>query len=176
MLKRTMLVFALMAILIGSLMAQTPRVEAAGEFELGRGNSYGNHYRGQRQNRDMPQMQMREKAMGRRHKGEMKPGRHILAMSEELELTDKQVKKITDIQTAFMKEQNLKQAQIDNLQIDKRDAMKQQNFKNAATATKAFYKLKEENALAQIKVIEDIYKELNSKQTTILKSRCKTMK
>lgn len=168
-----MLVFALMAILIGSLLAQTPRAIAAGEFELGRGNSYGHHYKAQRQrqNHDMPQM--RDKAMGRHRKGEMTPGRHILAMSEELELTDKQIKKITDTQTTFMKEQNLKQAQIDNLQIDKREAMKQQNFKNAATATKAFYKLKEENALARIKVIEDIYKELNSKQITILKSQCK---
>lgn len=171
MLKRTLLIFALVAIVIGTLVAQTPRVEARGRFRMDRDRSTANFQRGERQHHNMPQMKNR--GVGRGNRGQAKPARLILSMSEELELTDRQVTKITGIQTDFTKAQNLKQAQVKNLQLDKREAMKQRNFKSANTATKAMYKLKEEMALARIKAVEDIHKELTSEQTAILDAQCR---
>lgn len=171
MLKRTLLIFALVAIVIGTLVAQTPRVEAYGRFGPNEGRSTNNFHRGQRHFNNAPQM--RNRGVGRGNRGQAKPAGFILSMTEELELTDKQVAKITGIQADFMKAQNLKQAQIENLELDKREAMQQRNFKSATTATKAMYKLKEEIAVARIKALEDIHKELTSVQSAILDTNCR---
>lgn len=175
MLKKTMFVFALMALLVGTLLAQPMRVEGNDDYGYGRRGMMANNHKMMGDN-DHHQA---KRGMGMNHrKGdnkmkEMNSGRMVLAMSEELELTPAQINDIQEIQANFKKTLNTKQAEIKNLLIDKRDAMMKQNFKQASKVTKDIYNLKEEIALAKITVMEDIHKELSKAQIDLLKAKCK---
>ncbi|MBI9031507.1 hypothetical protein JEZ13_05860 [bacterium] len=166
MVKRTMLVLALMALLVGSLMAQPMRHHAqreAGQERIGMNHNMKN--RG-----PQGKMGMNHRQGGQNMKN-MQPGRMILAMSEELELTTTQIDNIKTIQASFKKNTNTKQAEVENLLIDKRAAMRDQDFKNATKVTKDIYKIREQIALAHISAMEDIYKELSKDQIAKLKPK-----
>lgn len=168
MLKRTMLVFALMALLVGSLIAQPMRHHA--QREAGQERMGMNHNMKNRGSQD--KMGMKHGQGGHNMKN-MQPGRMVLAMAEELELTTSQIDAIKTIQADFKKNTNTKQAEVENLLIDKRQAMRDQDFKEATKVTKNIYKIREEIALAHISAMEDIFKELNNDQISKLKDNCK---
>ena len=170
-----MLVFALMALLVGTLLAQPKRVE--GNDDLG----YGKRGTSPRSERMMGENQhhsarrgqgMMDKKGGNRQKG-MEAGRIIMSMSEELELNTTQMDNIKELQASLRKVTNTKQAEIKNLLIDKREAMQTQDFKQATKVTKDIHKVKEEIDIAKIATMENIYKELTKTQLELLKTKCK---
>jgi len=177
MLKKTMLVFALMALIVGALLAQPMRVEKNNEIDGGRRDrTYRapNNMRGNNHQRAIRENGMRMNHRKGDHKmKDMNSGRMILAMAEELELTDTQIKNIKAIQANFRKVRNTKQAEIENLLIDKREAMRDHRFKDVTKTVKDIYKLKEEIALENVTAIEDIYNKLTKDQQDLLKTNCK---
>ncbi len=159
--KKTLLIIALMAILIGTLVAQPMMHQAKRKMVEGNEMSYQykNHH---------PRMQGQGHKAGRNmHK--MMPGRMVLAMAEEIELTENQVDKIKEIQAAFTKMSNLKKAEIENLLIDKRNAMQEQNYKEAKNVIKDIYELREDLALSHVTAMENIHEELTDTQIEKLK-------
>lgn len=180
MLKKSMLVLAILALLVGTLVAQRMRVQGNDDMQLLRqGNSQrgngmmGDNYHHQAK-RGMGQEMNNRK--GDHQMREMAPGKMILAMSEELELTSNQIDNIKEIQVNFKKQLNTKQAEMKNLQIDKREAMQAQDFKKATKITKDMSKIKEDISLSKITVTENIFKELTKTQIELFKTKCKMQK
>lgn len=177
MLKKTVLVIAIMALVLGSLLAQPKRVQANDDLDYSRkgmmrnnSNMRGddNHQQARRGMGDCNNDQRGNHQM----KG-MEPGSMILAMSEELELTTAQIQNIKDLQINFKKQQNTKHAELENLQIDKREAMQDQNFKQATKITKSIASIKEQIELSKITMMENIHKELTTTQIEKMKTLCK---
>lgn len=180
MLKKTSLVLAIMALLVTGLLAQKMRVE--GNIDPGpggRGTVYKSHrmsgendyYHAVRE--DGAGMGMNNRKGDGNCRNNMMPGSMVMAMAEEIELTTTQINNIKEYQASFKKESNTKQAEIENLLIDKRDAMRKQDFKKATTVTKSIFKVREQIALSKITTMENIYKELTKVQIGLLKANCK---
>ncbi len=177
MLKKSMLVLAIMALLVGTLLAQPMKVE--GNDDLGYGRNGMMNWNHKMMGDNNHHRASRGMGMGmNNHKGNhkmmnMEPGRMILAMSEELELSETQIENIKEIQVNFKKASNTKQAEIENLQIDKREAMQNKDFKTATKVTKNLFKIKEELALSRVSAIENIYSKLTESQKDLLETNCK---
>lgn len=179
MLKKSMLVLAIMALVVGTLIAQPMKVEGNDDFGYGRLSMMNRDHKMMGDNYHHRASRGMGKEMGMNHHKDgnnmrkMEVGRMILAMSEELELTTTQIDNIKNLQVEFKKITNTRQAEIENLLIDKRAAMRSQDFKKATKITKDIYKIKEQIALSKITVMENIYKELTEAQIDKLKANCK---
>jgi len=88
---------------------------------------------------------------------------------EDLKLTDAQKKKWEELKTSFEKTKNTLQAEIKNLKIDLRTALKNENFQNAKELNKQI--AAKRNALDDAKVdfLAARMKELTSEQKATLK-------
>lgn len=187
MFKKTMLVFAIVALLVGTLLAQPMRVEGNDDSEITKRENSPRSERmmGENQHHSARRGQgMMDEKDGNRQKGmmdkkggnhprEMEAGRMIMSMSEELELNTSQMDNIKELQGSLRKVTNTKEAEIKNLLIDKREAMQTQDFKQATKVTKDIHKVKEEIDLAKITTMENIYKVLTKTQLELLKTKCK---
>lgn len=168
MFKKTVLVVALMAVLLGSLLAQPMRYQA--KRELGEERRVHSQYKNNHGRMGMGMGMHNPNGGKKMHK--MLPGRMVLAMADEIDLSQAQIDKIKDIQTDFGKMNNSKTAEIENLLIDKRAAMRDHNFKEARKVTTDIYEIRQDLAVAKITAMEDIYKELSTEQIEKLKNEC----
>jgi len=87
-----------------------------------------------------------------------------MEMIEELELTDKQIEKLGTIKTAHLKQNIQLKADLEILQIDKREAMKTKNFTAAKKVNAEISKLRLQMNISQIDQQESIWNELTDKQ------------
>lgn len=71
-------------------------------------------------------------------------------MCEELELTDEQIEKMEALQISSKKDMINTGAELKILEINKRTAMKNKDFKQARAITKEIFKLKEQIAIKRI--------------------------
>ena len=85
-------------------------------------------------------------------------------MCEELELTDEQKEQIEDLRINGKKEMITARANLKLLEIDKRSAMKDKDFKQANAVTKNIFKLKEQIAIKRIEQQEQRWNILTSEQ------------
>ena len=97
------------------------------------------------------------------------PERPMQKCLEDLKLTDAQKKKWEELKTSFEKTKNTLQAEIKNLKIDLRTALKNENFQNAKELNKQI--AAKRNALDDAKVdfLAARMKELTSEQKATLK-------
>lgn len=99
------------------------------------------------------------------HPGMMK-GMHdgYQMMCEELDLTDKQKEQMEDLRIKNKKEMITAKANLELLEIDKRSAMKDKDFKQAKAVTKKIFKLKQEGAIKRIEQQEQRWNILTPEQ------------
>ena len=71
-------------------------------------------------------------------------------MCEELELTDKQIEQLEDLKISGKKDMIVASADLKLLEIDKKTAMKDKDFKQAKAVTEEIFKLKEQIAINKI--------------------------
>lgn len=99
------------------------------------------------------------------HPGMMK-GMHdgYQMMCEELDLTDKQKEQMEDLHIKNKKEMITAKANLELLDIDKRSAMKDKNFKQAKAVTKKIFKMKQDIAISRIDQQEERWNILTPEQ------------
>ena len=85
-------------------------------------------------------------------------------MCEELNLTDKQKEKMEDLRISNKKEIITERANLELLDIDKRSAMKDKNFKQAKSVSREISKLKEQIAIKRIEQQEQRWNILTPEQ------------
>ena len=95
---------------------------------------------------------------------EMKGQNPQQMMCEKLELTKEQQKKFETMRTANQKQMNTLKAEMENLQIDHKAALKDQNFKQAKALNKQISDKKLMMADARIDHMEAMFKELTPEQ------------
>jgi hypothetical protein len=71
-------------------------------------------------------------------------------MCEELELTDKQIEQLEDLKINGKKDMIVASADLKLLEIDKKTAMKEKDFKQAKAVTEEIFKIKEQMAINKI--------------------------
>jgi len=82
----------------------------------------------------------------------------------ELNLTEAQLKKFDEKRSAFQKRMNTINAEIENLEIDIQQALKDENYSRAKELTKQLYDKKLARAHARIDHMQDMLKELTAEQ------------
>ncbi|MEA2096252.1 MAG: Spy/CpxP family protein refolding chaperone [Candidatus Cloacimonadota bacterium] len=99
------------------------------------------------------------------HPGMMK-GMHdgYQMMCEELDLTDKQKEQMEDLHIKNRKKMITERANLKLLDIDKRSAMKDKDFKQAKAVTKEIFKMKQDIAISRIDQQEERWNILTSEQ------------
>ena len=85
-------------------------------------------------------------------------------LCDQLDLTKEQQKKFETLRTAHQKQMNTYKAEMENLQIDHKAAMKSQNFKQAKALNKQISDKKLMMADAKIDHMEAMFKELTPEQ------------
>ena len=106
-----------------------------------------------------------DKGMGHHDRNMMhKDGDHFEMMCENLDLDDAQQDKIEKFRSAHRKEMIELKADIEIKLVDKRDAMKDQDFAKIKKITSEIFKLKETIALKNIDQHEKIWNILTTKQ------------
>ena len=85
-------------------------------------------------------------------------------MCEELDLTDEQKEQMEDLRINNKKEMITVRASLELLEIDKRSAMKDKNFKQAKSVAKEISKLKEQIAINRIEQHEQRWNILTTEQ------------
>ncbi|OQY38035.1 MAG: hypothetical protein B6226_04215 [Candidatus Cloacimonetes bacterium 4572_65] len=180
MFKKSLVIIALMALLVGTLTAGTMRKGKDCDSQMKgtqmrdgnrMGNDCGDMKGGMKGNNNHKR---RGNKGGKGHK--MIPGAMILRQAEELKLTDTQITNIKKLSMDFAKEANTKRAAIENLMIDKRVAMKAHNFSAVKKITKTVFAKKEALALEKINTCENIFKVLTKEQVKLMKENCSTKK
>jgi len=94
---------------------------------------------------------------------------------DEMKLTDAQKTKFEELRTTFSKTENTLQAEIENLKIDLRTAMKKENYKQAKELNKQIAANKTTLADARIDLMEARMKELTKEQKEIMKNKMPMM-
>ncbi len=94
---------------------------------------------------------------------------------DELNLTDAQKTKFAELRTTFSKTENTLQAEIENLRIDLRTAMKDENYKQAKDLNKQIATKETALADARIDFTAARQKELTKEQKEILKNKMPMM-
>ena len=99
------------------------------------------------------------------HPGMMK-GMHdgYQMMCEELDLTDKQKEQMEDLRIKNKKEMITAKANLELLEIDKRSAMRNKDFKQAKAVTKEIFKMKQDIAISRIDQQEERWNILTPEQ------------
>lgn len=95
-------------------------------------------------------------------KGERLEGYETLC--EELDLTDKQKEKLEDLKDSRKKFMIVSRSDIKLLEIDRRNAMKDKDFKSAKKLTQDIFKLKQEMAINKIEQDEKRWNVLTPEQ------------
>lgn len=85
-------------------------------------------------------------------------------MCEELDLTDKQKEQMEDLRIKNKKEMITAKANLELLEIDKRSAMKDKDFKVAKAITKEILKMKQDIAISRIEQHEERWNILTTEQ------------
>ena len=85
-------------------------------------------------------------------------------MCEELDLTDEQKEQMEDLHIRNRKEMITERANLELLDIDKRSAMKDKNFKQAKSVTKEIFKMKQDIAISRIDQQEERWNILTPEQ------------
>ena len=85
-------------------------------------------------------------------------------MCEELDLTDEQKEQMEDLHINSRKEMIVTGADLKILEIDKRSAMKDKDFKQAKAVTKEIFKLKQQGAIKRIEQQEQRWNILTPEQ------------
>jgi hypothetical protein len=155
--KKIFLVLAIVAMMVGSLVAQPMKGNRCQGME---GEHHGHHQRHKAVRHD--------KATGMKMH-HMRIGKMVIHHADELDLTDKQIKDIKEVSETLKKFANVKKAELENLHIDERNAMKDSNFKQAKKVSKQISAIREDLALKSIESIEDIHNILNEDQRDELK-------
>jgi len=85
-------------------------------------------------------------------------------MCEELELTGKQIEQLEDLKINGKKDMIVASADLKLLEIDKKTAMKEKDFKQAKAVTEEIFKIKEQMAINKIEHQEKRWNILTSEQ------------
>jgi len=85
-------------------------------------------------------------------------------MCEELDLTDEQKDQMEDLRIKNRKEMITERANLELLDIDKKSAMKDKNFKQAKSVTKEIFKMKQDIAISRIDQQEERWNILTPEQ------------
>ena len=96
----------------------------------------------------------------------MMQGRHdgFQMMCEELDLTDEQKEQMEDLRISSRKDMIVTEADLKILEIDKRSALKDKDFKQAKAVTKEIFKLRQQGAIKRIEQHEQRWNILTPKQ------------
>ena len=133
-------------LLLASMLSAQPRVEAKDDNNM------------------KPGMGMHRMQGNQMLCEEMQGGEMHQMMCEKLDLTKEQQKKFETLATAHKKQMNTFKAEVENLQIDLKAALKTQNFKQAKDLNKQISDKKLMMANARIDHMEAMFKELTPEQ------------
>ncbi len=95
-----------------------------------------------------------------------------MSLKDKMNFTDKQSAKMEELKLNLQKQMNTMQAQIDNLKLDKQNAMKAENFSQAKKLNGQIFDLHKEMSNARIDNMQAMLKELTEDQKAILKEHC----
>ncbi len=168
--KKIVLVLAIATMLVASVFAQ------------------GLHRNGMMKDDDcrMGKGEMRGEGFGMRHEGMKGQGMKHNACGKgmhgdgmmmaiyKLDLTDAQEDDITLIKENHRKEANLKKAEIENLEIDMHNYMKNADFNKALKVSEQINNAKGKMHESRIKMIQSIYNKLTDDQKNEVKETIKT--
>ncbi len=99
----------------------------------------------------------------------------MLECMDEMNLTAAQKTKFEELRTAFSKTENTLKAEIENLKIDLKTAMKNENYKQAKELNKQIATKKTTLADARIDLMAARMKELTKEQKEIMKNKMPMM-
>lgn len=109
-------------------------------------------------------------------KDRLVPQDAMMDCMDELKLTDAQKKKFEDLRMAFHKSKNTLEADIQNLHIDLKSALKDENYKQAKELNKQISAKELTLADARIDFMAARMKELNPDQKEVLKKSMQNMR
>ncbi len=171
MIKKTLITLGLIALLVGTLVAQ-PMMNGRNRNMADNCDNNGKQFRMEQGRMGHHQAKGDHRQHHRKGDG-LHVGMMIIHNAEELELKDSQIEDIKDIASTFHKLANVTKAELENLRIDKREAMMNKNYSEAKKVTKAIFSKKEELELKEIDAKKDIMDVLTETQQEKFETLCK---
>ena len=133
------------------------------------GNNNGQERMGRQGRRGHSKGNHNEKRMGRRGQKKHLRGEFGFYIMQELNLTEKQEEKINSIKTDFKKKGIDLHSEIEKLRIDKREAMKNEEFSKAKSLVDKISTVRTQLNKNHISLQETIHNELTDEQKKKLK-------